>query len=106
MIDFALDLHRVAVPDPEVNACWSPGGDVEVPTMKPAARLDHARTRGAGRRYSKDPIVVEVDRPFLLAVRHARSKAVFFFAQIVRDRGGSEPLPTVDVAVAGKVAHP
>ncbi|GAB2814720.1 serpin family protein [Lentzea nigeriaca] len=31
-----------------------------------------------------EPIVVNVDRPFLLAVRHARSKAVYFLAQIAR----------------------
>lgn len=31
-----------------------------------------------------EPIVVDVDRPFLLAVRHARSKAVYFLAQIAR----------------------
>lgn len=31
-----------------------------------------------------DPIVVTVDRPFLLAVRHARSKAIYFLAQIAR----------------------
>jgi len=31
-----------------------------------------------------DPVVVTVDRPFLLAVRHARSKAIYFLAQIAR----------------------
>ncbi|MFD5824814.1 serpin family protein [Lentzea sp. NPDC060358] len=31
-----------------------------------------------------DPVVVDVDRPFLLAVRHAASKAVYFLAQIAR----------------------
>ena len=31
-----------------------------------------------------DPIVVTVDRPFLLAVRHARSGAIYFLAQIAR----------------------
>ncbi len=31
-----------------------------------------------------EPIVVEVDRPFLLVVRHARSKAIYFLAQIAR----------------------
>jgi serpin B len=40
-------------------------------------------TRGA-RTNHRDPIVVTVDRPFLLAVRHARSKAIYFLAQIAR----------------------
>ena len=31
-----------------------------------------------------EPIVVTVDRPFLLAVRHARSGALYFLAQIAR----------------------
>jgi serpin B len=31
-----------------------------------------------------DPIVVTVDRPFLLAVRHARSGAIYFLAQVAR----------------------
>lgn len=31
-----------------------------------------------------DPLVVEVDRPFLLAVRHARSGALYFLAQVAR----------------------
>ncbi|KJK50812.1 hypothetical protein UK23_09080 [Lentzea aerocolonigenes] len=31
-----------------------------------------------------EPIVVAVDRPFLLAVRHARSKAIYFLAQVAR----------------------
>lgn len=31
-----------------------------------------------------EPIVVNVDRPFLLAVRHARSGAIYFLAQIAR----------------------
>ncbi|MFD9704326.1 serpin family protein [Lentzea sp. NPDC059081] len=31
-----------------------------------------------------DPVVVTVDRPFLLAVRHAASKAVYFLAQVAR----------------------
>ncbi len=31
-----------------------------------------------------DPIVVTVDRPFLLAVRHAGSKAIYFLAQVAR----------------------
>ncbi len=31
-----------------------------------------------------DPVVVTVDRPFLLAVRHARSKAIYFLAQVAR----------------------
>jgi serine protease inhibitor len=31
-----------------------------------------------------EPIVVTVDRPFLLVVRHARSKAIYFFAQVAR----------------------
>jgi serine protease inhibitor len=31
-----------------------------------------------------EPIVVTVDRPFLLAVRHARSGAVYFLAQVAR----------------------
>ena len=31
-----------------------------------------------------EPIVVNVDRPFLLAVRHARSGALYFLAQIAR----------------------
>ncbi|MGW6933091.1 serpin family protein [Lentzea sp. NPDC054927] len=31
-----------------------------------------------------EPIVVNVDRPFLLAVRHARSGAVYFLAQVAR----------------------
>ncbi|SDH37313.1 serpin B [Lentzea fradiae] len=31
-----------------------------------------------------DPVVVEVDRPFLLAVRHASSGAVYFLAQVAR----------------------
>ncbi|MGW4209709.1 serpin family protein [Lentzea sp. NPDC004789] len=38
-------------------------------------------SRGA-RPNRRDPIVVTVDRPFLLAVRHARSKAIYFLAQI------------------------
>ncbi|MDX8050069.1 serpin family protein [Lentzea sp. BCCO 10_0798] len=29
-----------------------------------------------------DPIVVDVDRPFLVAVRHARAKAIYFLAQV------------------------
>ncbi|MDX3663976.1 serpin family protein [Streptomyces sp. ID05-26A] len=29
-----------------------------------------------------DPVVVKVDRPFLLAVRHARSGAIYFLAQV------------------------
>jgi serine protease inhibitor len=28
--------------------------------------------------------VVQVDRPFLLVVRHAESKAVYFLAQVAR----------------------
>lgn len=31
-----------------------------------------------------EPIVVNVDRPFLLAVRHARSGAIYFLAQVAR----------------------
>lgn len=31
-----------------------------------------------------EPIVVNVDRPFLLLVRHARSGAIYFMAQIAR----------------------
>ena len=31
-----------------------------------------------------DPVVVDVDRPFLLAVRHARSGAIYFLAQVAR----------------------
>lgn len=31
-----------------------------------------------------DPVVVEVDRPFLLAVRHAASGAIYFLAQVAR----------------------
>lgn len=31
-----------------------------------------------------DPVVVQVDRPFLLAVRHARSGAIYFLAQVAR----------------------
>jgi len=31
-----------------------------------------------------EPIVVTVDRPFLLAVRHARSGAIYFLAQVAR----------------------
>ncbi|MFC3895556.1 serpin family protein [Lentzea rhizosphaerae] len=31
-----------------------------------------------------DPIVITVDRPFLLAVRHARSGAIYFLAQVAR----------------------
>ena len=31
-----------------------------------------------------DPVVVHVDRPFLLAVRNARSGAVYFLAQVTR----------------------
>ena len=31
-----------------------------------------------------DPVVVAVDRPFLLAVRHARSGAIYFLAQVAR----------------------
>ncbi|GGN24582.1 serine protease [Lentzea pudingi] len=31
-----------------------------------------------------DPVVVKVDRPFLLAVRHARSGAIYFLAQVAR----------------------
>ena len=45
---------------------------------------DHDEPRGASPRKPADPIVVTVDRPFLLAVRHTRSKAVYFLAQVAR----------------------
>ncbi|MET9626143.1 serpin family protein [Lentzea sp. NPDC006480] len=51
--------------------------------LEGAAATAMGMTRG-GRRLREEPIVVTVDRPFLLAVRHARSKAIYFLAQVAR----------------------
>ncbi|WP_112229105.1 serpin family protein [Lentzea atacamensis] len=47
-----------------------------------AAATPVVLTRGARPRRPADPIVVQVDRPFLLAVRHARSGAIHFLPQV------------------------
>ena len=50
--------------------------------LEGAAATAVVMTRGLRSVPPSDPIVVQVDRPFLLAVRHARSKVIYFLAQI------------------------
>ncbi|SES11741.1 serpin family protein [Lentzea albida] len=52
--------------------------------LEGAAATAVMKSRGARPRKPAHPVVVLVDRPFLLAVRHARSKAVYFLAQVAR----------------------
>ena len=50
--------------------------------LEGAAATAVVMTRGARSRPPVDPMLVHVDRPFLLVVRHAESKAVYFLAQV------------------------
>ncbi|SFR24307.1 serpin B [Lentzea waywayandensis] len=52
--------------------------------LEGAAATAVVKSRGASPRKPVDPIAVQVDRPFLVAVRHARSKAIYFLAQVAR----------------------
>ncbi|MEU3647035.1 serpin family protein [Lentzea sp. NPDC034063] len=52
--------------------------------LEGAAATAVRMTRGGRSRAPQDPIVVRVDRPFLVAVRHARSGALYFLAQVAR----------------------
>lgn len=52
--------------------------------LEGAAATAVVMARGARRVQPRDPIVVEVDRPFLLAVRNTRTRAIYFMAQVAR----------------------
>jgi serpin B len=52
--------------------------------LEGAAATAVVMSRGFRPARPAEPIVVHVDRPFLLAVRHARSGAIYFLAQVAR----------------------
>jgi hypothetical protein len=102
------DRTSVALSLPKVDVATAGGaGDVLLgrrPRRPPGREPDRARGRVAHRRAGlegaaatavmigrrarpsrrADPIVVQVDRPFLLAVGHTRSKAIYLLAQVAR----------------------
>ncbi|MFD4670092.1 hypothetical protein ACFWNN_10175 [Lentzea sp. NPDC058450] len=89
------DTTRGLIPNCSPPACGTRARSSSTPTTSrsPGRR----RTGGAGAAtgllagaaadlggLSPDPVVVRVDRPFLPAVRHTTSKAIYFLAQVAR----------------------
>lgn len=75
---------RVALSLPKVDVRAKFELSEKLRRLEGAAATAVLMTRGARPAKLPEPIVVTVDRPFLLAVRNARSRAIYFLAQVAR----------------------